>query len=129
MKNKISILAILFCLIITLGCAVILIGAGAGAGAYAYLNGELKRAYEARYDRTVKACTDALKSLKITINEKTSDSIKTVLNAKRSDGTKVTVKAVKLDQNVTEVSVRTGVVGLWDKETSMQIHESIKKRL
>jgi outer membrane protein OmpA-like peptidoglycan-associated protein len=113
----------------TAGCAAIVVGAGAGAGTLAYFEGELKKAYEADYDKTVKACSDALNSLKIPVTEKPSDALQTIFKAKRPDGTPVTVKAVRLDDQITEVSVRTGIVGLWDKNVSMQIHESIHREM
>jgi outer membrane protein OmpA-like peptidoglycan-associated protein len=111
------------------GCAAVLVGAGAGAGTLAYIKGELKRDYEANYDGTVKACSDALNSLQIPVTEKTSDALQTIFKARRGDGTPVTVKAVKLNEQVTEVSVRTGMVGLWDKNVSLQIHESIRRKM
>ena len=106
-----------------------MVGAGAGAGTLAYIKGELKKAYEADYDKTVKACSDALNSLKIPVTEKPSDALQTIFKAMRPDGTPVTVKAVRLNEQVTEVSVRTGMVGLWDKNVSLQIHESIQREM
>lgn len=112
------------------GCAAIVVGAaGAGAGTLAYMNGELKRDYEANYDATVKACSEALNSLQIPVTEKTADALQTIFNAERPDGTPVTVKAVKRNEQVTEVFVRTGLVGVWDKNVSMQIHESIRGKM
>ena len=112
------------------GCAVLLVGAaGAGAGTLAYMNGELKRDYEVSYDRAVQACSEALDNLQIPVNEKTADALQTIFNAKRPDGTPVTVKAVKRDEQVTEVSVRTGILGVWDKNVSMQIHERIHSEM
>jgi outer membrane protein OmpA-like peptidoglycan-associated protein len=114
----------------TTGCAALVVGAaGAGAGTLAYFKGELKKDYEVSYDRTVKACTEALNSLQIPITEKTADALQTTFNAERPDGTPVTVKAVKRNEEVTEVSVRTGIVGVWDKNVSMQIHESIRRKM
>ena len=113
----------------TAGCAAIVVGAGAGAGTLAYFEGELKKAYEADYDKAVKACSDALNGLKIPVTEKPSDALQTIFKAMRPDGTPVTVKAVRLDEQVTEVSVRTGIVGLWDKNVSLQIHESIRREI
>jgi hypothetical protein len=113
----------------TAGCAAIVVGAGAGAGTLAYFEGELKKAYEADYDKTVKACSDALSGLKIPVTEKPSDALQTIFRAMRPDGTPVTVKAVRLNEQVTEVSVRTGIVGLWDKNVSLQIHESIRREI
>lgn len=112
------------------GCAVLLVGAaGAGAGTLAYMNGELKRDYKVSYDRAVQACSDALNNLQIPVNEKTADALQTIFTAKRPDGTPVTVKAVKRDEQVTEVFVRTGILGVWDKNVSMQIHERIHSEI
>jgi outer membrane protein OmpA-like peptidoglycan-associated protein len=113
----------------TAGCAAIVVGAGAGAGTLAYFEGELKENYETDYDKTVKACSDALNNLKIPVIENPSDALQTIFKAERPDGTPVTVKAVRLNEQVTEVSVRTGVVGLWDKNVSIQIHESIRREM
>jgi outer membrane protein OmpA-like peptidoglycan-associated protein len=115
--------------LMTAGCAAIVVGAGAGAGTLAYFEGELKENYEADYDKTVKACADALTNLKIPVIENPSDALQTIFKAERPDGTPVTVKAVRLNEQVIEVSVRTGIVGLWDKNVSMQIHESIRREM
>jgi hypothetical protein len=111
------------------GCPVILAGAGAGAGVYTYGQGELKRVYQAAFDKAESASTDTLKSLKINIEEKTSDGIKTTMHGRRTDGTPVTVKLEMITPDITEISVRTGVLGLWDKQVSELIHASIAQRL
>ena len=113
----------------TAGCAAVVVGAGAGAGTLAYFEGQLKKTYEADYDKTIRACSAALKNLKIPVTEQPSDALETIFKARRPDGTPVTVKAVKLDDQFTEVSVRTGIVGVWDKNVSMHIHESINREI
>jgi hypothetical protein len=52
-----------------------------------------------------------------------------MVKASDSQGTPVVVKVDRLDSNHTKVSVRSGVVGYWDKETSSKIQESIEKEL
>ena len=115
--------------LITAGCAVLVIGAGAGAGVYSYVNGQLKRSYHATFDKTGQTCTDALTSLKMAITEKTSDDIKAIIKARRTDETPVTIKIVMIAPDITEVSVRSGIVGMWDKKVSELIHASIAQRL
>ncbi len=128
MKNFLIPLLLTYYLI-TAGCAALVIGAGAGAGVYSYVNGQFKRSYHATFDKTSQACTDALTSLKIVITDKTSDGIKAIIKARRTDETPVTIKVVMIAPEITEVSIRSGIVGMWDKKVSELIHASIAQRL
>ena len=127
MIRKVLTFLLLSSYFITSGCAVFL--AGAGAGVYTYANGELKTSYQATFDETNRACTTVLKSLEMVITEKTSDSIKAKIKAKQTDGTPVTIKTVMITPGTTEVSVRSGIIGVWDKKISELIHASIAQRL
>ncbi len=129
MKRSLLTLFILFCFLITGGCAVLVVGAGAGAGVYTYMSGQLKRTYQVPFARTNQACFTTLENLKISITEKSSDEVKATIRAKRTDGTPVTVKTVMIAPGITEVSVRSGIVGMWDKKGSELIHASIAQRL
>ncbi len=115
--------------LITAGCAAVVTGAAAGTGVYTYMTGQISRSYQASFDATNQACTATLKSLKIAITEETSDGINATIKAKRTDGTPVTVKTVMVEPRITKVSVRSGVVGIWDKKVSELIHASIAQRL
>lgn len=111
------------------GCAAVVVGAGAGAGAYTYMEGELARTYPAPYARTMEVCTQLLKDLGMPIKAQFSEGPQTTIESERRDGTPTTlkVKIVGLDQ--TEVSVRTGAFGYWNRDLSMQLQEFIAKRL
>jgi len=111
------------------GCAVALIGVGAGAGTLAYVNGKLKKTYNSEYHAAIKACEDTLKALRIPTIGKLSDELKTTINAKRPDETPVTIEVVRIEPYLTEVSVRTGTVGFWDRSVSAQIQGFIDKKL
>ncbi|MBL7180737.1 MAG: DUF3568 family protein [Pseudomonadota bacterium] len=128
MKRNLLILLALSCCVVS-GCAAVFTGAAAVAGVYTYFNGQLTRSYQAPFDKTNLACTAALESLKIAITEEASDGINTTIKAKRTDGTPLTVKTVMIEPRITEVSVRSGVVGIWDKKVSELIHASIAQRL
>jgi len=129
MIKKIFFFWVLFLSLVLAGCVPLIVGAGSGAAVYSYTNGNLKASYPAAFDETTRACTDTLAYLQIRITDKTSTGIKTILRAERSDGSPVTIEIVMLAPLVTEVSVRTGVVGIWDKKSSELIHASIAQRL
>jgi outer membrane protein OmpA-like peptidoglycan-associated protein len=112
------------------GCAVAVIGIGAaGAGAFAYLNGKLTKTYESEYHETVRASSVTLEELKIPVSETTADELKTDIKAQRPDGTPVTIEVVRIDPTHTQVAVRTGSLGAWDRRVSEQIHGFIDNAL
>jgi hypothetical protein len=129
MIRNLLIFLLSFCYLISAGCAAFVAGTGAGAGVYTYMNGELKTSYQATFDETNRACIEVLNSLQMEITEKTSNSIKTTIKAKQSDGTPVTIKTEMRAPETTEVSVRSGIVGVWDKKTSELIHANLSQLL
>ena len=129
MTRNLLLPVILSCYLITVGCTALVIGAAAGAGVYTYKDGQLSRLYQAPFDTTNQACTATLEKLKIAITAETSDGINTTIAAKRTNGTPVTVKTEMVEPRITKVSVRSGMVGIWDKNVSELIHASIAQRL
>ena len=112
------------------GCAVALIGIGAaGAGAAAYFNGKLTKTYESEYHETVQASNTILEELKIPKVETIADELKTEIKAERPDGTPVEIEILRSEEGLTQVSVRTGSLGIWDKRVSEQIHGYINQNL
>ncbi len=112
------------------GCAVAVIGIGAaGVGAVAYFNGKLTKTYESEYHDTVRASSATLERLKIPITETIADELKTEIKAKRPDDTPVAIEVVRIDRDHTQVSVRTGSLGFWDRRVSEQIHGYINQTL
>ncbi|MFO7972243.1 MAG: DUF3568 family protein [Desulfobacterales bacterium] len=51
------------------------------------------------------------------------------MKAKQTDGTPVTIKTATRAPGTTEVSIRSGILGVWDKKVSELIHASIAQRL
>lgn len=115
--------------VLAAGCAVALVGAGAGAAATAYVMGELTRTYESDCTEAIRASTETLGALKIPVVAKVGDELKTAIKARRPDGTPVDIGIAKVDEQRTEIGVRTGHVGVWDQRTSRQIHDLIGERL
>ena len=129
MKATSMIIVLVACMTVITGCVALIAGTAAGVGVYTYMDGELKRSYPESFDKVYTICTDTLEGLKINIEEKESDGISATINAKRADGTPVWVKVFMITPKITEVSVRSGVVGIWDKKVSELIHASIVQRL
>jgi outer membrane protein OmpA-like peptidoglycan-associated protein len=128
--QNLKVLLILLSVFSLYGCAVALVGIGAaGAGAAAYFNGKLTKKYESEYHNTVEASSATLEALKIPITESISDELKTEIKAKRPDGTPLTIEIIRIEQDLTQVSVRTGSLGFWDKRVSEQIHGYINQNL
>lgn len=120
--------AVILCGWVLSGC-VLLVGAGAGAGVYSYANGELTRTYAASYRQALDACTTLLQDLNMPIIEQTSDGTRTTITTERKDGTPMTVKVGIVGVDLTEVSVRTGLVGYWDRDLSLQFQEFLARRI
>lgn len=111
------------------GCGFVVTGTAVGAGVYTYMDGQLQRSYQAPFDQTNQACMATLKGLKVAIIEESSDGLNATIKAQRTDGTPITIKTAMIEPKITEVSVRSGVVGVWDKKVSELIHASIAQRL
>lgn len=127
--QKFLLFIILSCYFAITGCAAVVAGAGAGAGVYAFINGELKKSYPATFDRALRASIDTLNSLNMIITEKQPGGIQTVLKAEQSDGTPVTLKIEQTAPERTTVSIRSGVVGIWERHVSELIHARIAQQL
>ena len=124
-KAALALLGIWLCT----GCAAVIVGTGVGVGTYTYLKGDLKRTYQAKYDKTLNVCIGILNDLNQPILEKTTDGEKTTIRSERKDGSPQTITVSISSVDWTEVSVRSGAFGFWKKEVSQQFHEFIAERL
>jgi len=111
------------------GCAALVVGAGAGAGVYTWVKGELIRSYANDFSTTEDAAVRSLEYLKIIIEEKTQTPSETTIKARKSDGSPVRVITRTIRYNMTEVSVRCGYVGYWDRKNAELIHATILNQL
>lgn len=111
------------------GCIALVVGAGAGAGTFAYVNGNLSRTYQANYETTYAVCKGILEDMKQPILEEKTDGSQTTIRSQRADETLMTISVRIIDPEWTEVSVRTGHIGVWKKEISEQFHEFIAERI
>lgn len=111
------------------GCPLFIAGVGAGAGVFTYIHGELKRTYPVNFDSAVSACKEALDKLEITVTEENSADNRVMIAGRQTNGTPVNIKIERVGLDITEISVRTGSLGVWDKDVSELIHASIAHRL
>ncbi len=125
MARTVTAITLLVALLFTAGCAAMVVGAGAGAGVYTWIKGELIRSYAKDFTHTENATIQSLDYLKITIDEKTQKGSETTIKARQSDGSPVTVTVRTVSYNMTEVAVRCGYVGYWDRKNAELIHATI----
>ena len=130
MKRNLAIIIFLAYLLITCGCAVAVLGLGAAAGTGgAYVAGKDTRIYDSEYHQTAQACMETLNSLKIPVSQKTADGLKTTIQARRADETPLQIEVIRAGPKRSEVSIRTGVVGISELEASSQVHDTLKELL
>ena len=116
-------------LLLSTGCIAIVVGAGAGAGTFAYVNGNLSRTYQANYETAYKVCKGILEDMKQPILEEKTDGTQTTIRSQRADETPMAITVRIIDPQWTEISVRTGHIGVWKKEISEQFHEFVAERI
>jgi hypothetical protein len=129
MQKRLYLIIALAYLWVSSGCIALLVGAGAGAGTFAYVDGHLSRTYQATYLKTYEACIGILKDMKQPVLEEKTDGTETTIKSERSDKTPMTITVKIIDPEWTEVSVRTGHIGVWKKEISEQFHEFLAERI
>jgi len=129
MLKRLCLLMVIAHLWFSSGCIALVVGAGAGAGTYAYVDGELSRTYRADYQTTYKVCKGILEDMKQPILEENTDGTQTTIKSQRADETPMVVKVRIIDPEWTEVSVRTGYIGVWKKEISEQFQEFVAERI
>jgi len=93
------------------------------------MEGELTCSYQADFNTAVRACTDAAKANNLRIKGKKENSLSVEIASEYYNGKPVTIKILRIDLNISQVSVRSGLVGVWDKDFSEQIHVSIAQYL
>jgi len=129
MQKRLCLIIALLYLWLSTGCIALVIGAGAGAGTYAYVNGKLSRTYQANYETTYAACKGILEDLKQPVLEEKTDGTQTTIRSQRFDETPMIINVRIIDPEWTEVSVRTGHIGVWKREISEQFQEFVAKRI
>jgi outer membrane protein OmpA-like peptidoglycan-associated protein len=129
--SKLSVGFLLLSFLTLIGCTAAMNTkeADPGVETYSYFTGNLTRTYLSEYPDTVQAVRSTLEKLAIPITDTVADGLKTEFKARRADDTPVEIEIVLIDKAHTQVSVRTGTVGVWDHRVSAQIHGYIAEAL
>lgn len=116
-------------LLTTAGCAAALIGGGValGAGAVAYVKGDLNTVEEVGMDQLWLACQSAVAEMGYSIVSRKKSGLRASLRAKASDDKDITIKLKERTPNVTEMSIRVGILG--DEAQSRLILKRIRERV
>jgi len=115
-------------LVLTSGCALLLIGGGAvtGAGTVAYLNGELKSTENTNIDVLYDNVIKAIKNLEFYLIEQKKDKLTASIIARNSEDKKIVIRLRKTREDITELRIRVGMFG--DEALSRNILNEIQKQ-
>lgn len=108
------------------GCAAVVLGGAAAGGTYVYVAGQAKQQFNADLARTYTAAINACGALNLRVETKEKKLSEASIKAKDSDTT-VLIDLERKSSNITEVSVRYGILG--DEQSSVQILNKIKSSL
>jgi len=116
-------------LVLSSGCAVLLVGgaAAAGAGTVAYIRGDLNATLDGTLERTIAATKAGLRDAQMPVTAEENDGITAKFTARARGDKKVTIHVKKVTGTTTSVSIRVGVWG--DEAVSREILEKIKSHL
>jgi hypothetical protein len=128
-RKRIVAACLLLCIWLLGGCAAVIVGAGVGVGTYTYIKGDLKRSYQVKFDKALNVCISILEDLNQPIVEKTTDGEKTTIKTQKKDGSSQTINVAIESIEWTQISVRTGAVGYWNRDVSQQFHDFVAERL
>ena len=128
---RLWILLTVICLSAIYGCTPAMNAKEADPGieSYSFLTGMLTRTYQSEYPETVQATRKTLEKLKIPITDTVADGLKTEFKARRADDTPVAIEIILINPELTQVSVSTGTMGIWDRRVSEQIQGYIAQAL
>ena len=131
MKAKVRIFTVigisLIVAVIGTGCAGLVVGGAAGAGAIGYIKGDSLMTYSYPMRETAMAAQRTFADLDISATETTITEIESNLEGTMSDGSQVRIKLTSLSKDLTEVSVRIGLMG--NEKGSQRVHEQILNNL
>lgn len=107
------------------GCGAIIVGGAAAAGTYFYLDGQSRGTYSVSLNKAYEASLAACKELEIPVTEQSKKLSSATVTGKLSGDT-VTISLKLVGDDITEITVRVGLMG--DESASYRIQKTISKR-
>jgi hypothetical protein len=118
-------LAVLLVLLST-GCAALVVGGAAAVGTYTYVAGQLKQTYNASLESTYRATLAGCESLGLPVIEREKQLSKASIKAQDGDRD-VWITLKSQSSSTTEITIRVGYLG--DELASVRIRDAIAARL
>jgi len=114
--------------VMSTGCAALLIGigAGAGVGTVVYIKGELKVTEETSLSQAFHAAHAAMEELEFVITKESKDALTGEVTARTSKDEKIEIILEKKSESLTEVGIRVGTFG--DESLSQLILEKMRSK-
>lgn len=123
--QRIKYVMILLVLLST-GCAALVVGGAAAVGTYTYVAGQLKKTYNANLDASYQATLAGCQALGLPLQEQEKKLSKATVRVIDGDRD-VWIWLTAQSSTTTEISIRVGVLG--DELASRRIHDAIAARL
>jgi len=112
--------------LLSTGCAALVVGGAAAVGTYTYVAGQLKRTYNANLETTYQATLAGCEALGLPVQDQQKQLSRATIRV-LDGGRDVWIWLAAQSSTTTEVSVRVGYLG--DELASRRIHEAIQARL
>ena len=94
-----------------------------------YVTSEVKKTYSSSLPETVLASVETLNQLKIRIVENSRGVVTAKIRGDWPDGIPVKLIFIMKDNEATQLGIRSGFIGLMNKEESAFLHARIGERL
>ncbi len=112
--------------LLSTGCAALVVGGAAAVGTYTYVAGQLKKTYNANLDASYQATLAGCQALGLPLQEQEKKLSKATVRVIDGDRD-VWIWLTAQSSTTTEISIRVGVLG--DELASRRIHDAIAARL
>jgi hypothetical protein len=126
-KNNLMHALLVGSLLLLLSGCLALAGAAAGAAGVAYAQGALRGTVKVSPPQYIAAAEKTFQERNITVMDKAIDPAESRINGKTSNNRDVVITATRVDEGISEISIRVDVFG--DENLSREIYNNIAEKL